>query len=696
MSPQHILATGPGLKAVPAADILVWVLLEIALIVLVARLVGHLFVKIKQPRVVGEIVAGILLGPSLLGLTLSGEIWPQQPLLVIQRLGDIALLFFMFLVGMELDVRLLRGREKQIGVVALAVVAVPVALGFVIAPTPWLDRPSFRPEGVSLTAYALFLGAGLSVTAFPVMARILMEKRMLRTQMGAVGVGAAAAITVLMFLAIAAASATARGQGLTSFKFGGPPYGPAQAALLTVLFVAVLILAVRPLLLRLTEGYDPDRGVRLEFLAVVFIGIFLSGVIGDRIGITHWVGSFLFGTVVPGWPGLRQDIADRMESTVTILLLPIFLAFSGIRTNLRLLRPSLIPGIILFLTMMIVAKLLIGTLASRGVGLKWRQAALLGVLLNCRGLLVLAVALIGLQLGVITPQMQLVFVMGAIITTMMTGPLFDALVEPQEAEPTAATLVPEAQRAALAVTPPGVRRVLVAIGNPLNAPALVKAGRALGGLDAPVELLLVRLIPLPEAVEFRSGINDTERDVTRTLKELRTLADLSRNLGASAVPLAFQSPDIPGDLVRLSADLGVDGVLMGWARPSVAQETVAALARRLVDDAPCTVAVFVDQAGTGLVPETRQPVLVLDEHVRPVAERIADALATTVATSAMETAEEQPAVAVVAECPPAGAAFGPEFEALSAHMGVPVFAVRPAAGLTAAYQGAGRAGQPAR
>ncbi|MFN8555897.1 MAG: cation:proton antiporter [Dehalococcoidia bacterium] len=140
-------AIGPGTRSIPAGDILVWVLVNIALILLAARLVGGLFARFNQPRVVGEIVAGILLGPSLLGLSLAGELWGQQPLLVIQRLGDIALLFFMFLVGMELDFKLLRGREKQIALVALAVVLGPVALGFAIAPTPFLNTRGLPPRG---------------------------------------------------------------------------------------------------------------------------------------------------------------------------------------------------------------------------------------------------------------------------------------------------------------------------------------------------------------------------------------------------------------------------------------------------------------------------------------------------------------------------------------------------------------------
>lgn len=677
MNPFNLLAAvGPGLKMVPGSDILVWVLLEIALIIIVARIVGFLFVKIGQPRVAGEIIAGILLGPSLLGLSLAGQIWPAQPLAVIQRLGDIALLFYMFLVGMELEVRLLRGKEKQIAIVSAAVVVVPLILGFLIAPS--LNSPSWKPHGVSMTAFALFIGSGLAVTAFPVMARILQEKRMMSTELGAVGVGSAAVVTLLMFFAIAGASAAGSGRGLTSFKFGGPPYSPAEAVVLTVLFILVLVLIVRPLLARLAAGYDPDHGVRLDFVALIYIGVFVTGVFGDRIGITQWVGSFLFGVVVPTQPGLRREISNSMEKMVSLLLLPIFLAFSGIKTNLRLLTPSLIPGLVLFLVMMIVGKLLVGALTGRAVGLKWKQAGLMGVLLNCRGLLILAVAIIGLQLGVITPQMQVVFVIGAIVTTMMTGPLVDALAEPEAATPSAATIVPPEQAAALALAPSGVRRILVAIGNPANAPELVRAGRALGGVDAPLELLLVRLIPLPEAQEFRRGPSDLELDVARSLKELRALADLIRGQGVSAIPLAFQSPDIAGDLIRLSSDLGVDTLLMGWARPSIAQETVAALARRLYEEARCSVAVLVDRGGTDIAAAGGSPVLVIGDAVRPAAERIAAVLKTNVRPASPDEIDRQPAAAIVAARAATGRVFGAGVDELVERSDAPVFVIRPA------------------
>ncbi|MBA3365054.1 MAG: cation:proton antiporter [Actinobacteria bacterium] len=424
-----------------SADVVAFVIADIAIILLVARAVGWLFVKAKQPRVVGEIVAGILLGPTVLGGTLAkaatpdapavdgsglvNELFPLQAFSVLSNLGQVGLVFFMFLVGLELDQRLLKGRGRQITLLALAVVIVPIGFGFLVGAV--LDSATWRPEGVDYTTFSLFLGAGLSVTAFPVMARILQEKGLIATQMGALGVGAAAAVTVLMFLVIAAASASAEGSGVVEqvgFK-----------ALLTVAFLAVLAFVVRPLMSFVTRGWR-EGGSLGEILGILLPLALLAGLAADQIGINALVGGFLFGLAVPARPGLSEAVIERMEEAVVLFLLPIFLAVSGLRTDFRLLELDMVVGLLLFLALMIIGKWGVGYVVGRGVGLASHQAHTMGVLLNCRGLLILVVALIGLQLGVITSEMQLVFVVGAIVTTLMTGPLIDHFLakEPVPAE----------------------------------------------------------------------------------------------------------------------------------------------------------------------------------------------------------------------------------------------------------------------
>ena len=424
------MLTGPKILAPP--DAFAFVLLDVAIVLTAARLVGMVFVRLRQPRVVGEIIAGILIGPTLLGGHLASaagagnvppsmagaglvdKIYPLQSFSFLNLVGQIGLVFFMFLVGLELDQRLLKGRGTQILVIALAAVAVPVALGFLVGAI--LGSATWKPEATSGTTFALFLGAALSVTAFPVMARILQEKGLMSTLMGAIGVGAAAVVTVVMFLAIAAASATAKG--------AGPISDVGVRLALTVGLLAVLLLVIRPLMRKILSSWEPGHPVA-GVLAMLLILALVAGLAADRIGINALVGGFLAGLAVPAKPGLAESVAEHMQDMVVLFFLPVFLAVSGLRTDLRLLTPDLIPGLLLFLVAMIVGKWGIGYATGRAVGLRSHQANTLGVLLNCRGLLILVVGLIGLQLNVITGQMQAVFVVGAIVTTLMTGPLVD-------------------------------------------------------------------------------------------------------------------------------------------------------------------------------------------------------------------------------------------------------------------------------
>jgi Kef-type K+ transport system membrane component KefB len=420
-------------------DVLAYVLADLAIILVAARIVGGIFAKLKQPRVVGEIIAGILIGPTVLGghlasaalptkaavngIGLTNRLYPLQAFSFLNLIGQVALVFYMFLVGLELDQRLLKGKGRQILTMAVAVVGVPVALGFLVGNV--LTSVQWRPAGVSMTTFSLFMGAGLSVTAFPVMARILQEKGLMASPMGAVGVGAAAVVTVLMFLVIAAASAAAKGSGLLNTV--GPKF------LLTLALIAGLMLIGRPIMTFLTRAYEPGKPLDGVMAPMLFLAL-ATGLAADRIGISALVGGFLFGLVVPNRPGMGEAVIERFQPAVVLFFLPVFLAVSGLRTDLRVLSGELVPGLLLFLGLMVVGKWGVGWIAGRAVGLRNDEANLIGVLLNCRGLLILVVALIGLQLGIITPAMQAVFVIGAIVTTLMTGPLVDVFL-PEEAVP---------------------------------------------------------------------------------------------------------------------------------------------------------------------------------------------------------------------------------------------------------------------
>jgi Kef-type K+ transport system membrane component KefB len=431
----------------PSDLVLGFVLLDVAIILLVAHTLGALARRLGQPNVVGEIVAGVFLGPTLLGRTvfawdhpwgflhcgdaiattqLGGRpsvtacLFPPQARSMLGILGQIAFILFLFLVGLELDWDLLKGKGKAIALVGVGVVAVSIGLGFLIGPLLYDEKfvAAFgTPAQPSRASFALMVGAMLSATAFPITARILQEKRLIRSPMGSIGIAAAATATVLVFLAVAGAADVATKQGHERL---------AVNFVLAGVYITALFVVVRPALAPLGRAYEVRGALTPGLFAAIFILLLASCYAADRIGINVIVGSFLTGVVMPARKELFQDMAARLGDLTVVVLLPVFLAFSGLNTDFSRLGVTFLPGIGLFLVVGIAGHWLGGAVFARLGGLSWAEGNVLGVLLNCRGLLVLVVALVAVDKGVISRPMQAGAVLMALVTTAMTGPLLDA------------------------------------------------------------------------------------------------------------------------------------------------------------------------------------------------------------------------------------------------------------------------------
>ena len=433
-------------RALPPDTVIGFVLFDIAVILLVARAVGSLAQRVGQPRVVGEIVAGILLGPTLLGPTLaqwdqpwsflscqdalaasmgtpsvSSCLFPPQSRAVLGAVGQIALTLFMFLVGLELDFALLRGKGRGIIAVALGVVAFPVALGFAVGPALYnatfafgFDDLATRPTSLGFT---LMVSAMLAVTAFPVMARILQEKGLTLSPMGSVGIAAAAVVTVLMFLVVLLGAGVARGAGTGEL---------ALRLTAALVYVAAMIFVVRPALAPIGTAFRAAGAVTPPMFGAVLALVFTSAAVAHALGINVIVGGFLAGLALPApRKDLYSALSTRLYDLTGVVLLPIFLAFSGLNTDFTRLSRAALPGLALFLVAGIVGKWLGGAVAARVGGLSWAEGNVLGILMNCRGLLILVAALAAVNANVISPILQVGAVLMALVTTMMTGPLFD-------------------------------------------------------------------------------------------------------------------------------------------------------------------------------------------------------------------------------------------------------------------------------
>jgi Kef-type K+ transport system membrane component KefB len=402
--------TGPVLVA--------YVLFDIFLIVILARVLGNLLAKIGQPRVVGEILAGILLGPTLLGDTLSQVVAPIPARGALSAIATLALILFMFLAGTEFDAARIKGRVGQAGVLALLSVAVPALLGFPVA--AFMYTEAFAAADIDFLPFALLLGSGLSVTAFPVMAHILMERGELNSPLGSLGVATAGMMSVLMFLYIAFAAAVAAG-GFSSFvvNFG-----------LILVFGVVSWFVLRPLLARTLPGMFQNGMLSGTGMAIVFGGMVLFGLITHLLDINALVGGFIWGLILPADPALRSHLAGKVRDIAMVLLLPVFFALAGFSTDLKLILPETLPIVALVLLAAIGGKF-IAALPAKAFGLSWRDAAVLGALFNTRGLLVLVVGLIGLELNIITILTFTIFVVVALVTNLMTLPLLNYLSRPR-------------------------------------------------------------------------------------------------------------------------------------------------------------------------------------------------------------------------------------------------------------------------
>jgi Kef-type K+ transport system membrane component KefB len=400
-------------------------LLALAAVVGAGRVLARVCAALGQPPVIGEVVAGILLGPSLLGRVAPDAAAWLFPAAAVPALGVVAqlgVILYLFLVGLELDPQALRGRAHASVAISHASIVVPFVLGAVLALGLY---PGLAGGGVPFTPFALFLGVSMSVTAFPVLARILTDRRLNRTGLGALALTCAAADDVTAWCLLALVVGVAR----------SAVGGALLTLALTAGYVAFVLGAVRPLLARLAarcEDGRPPQGA----VALVLVGLLLSSLATELIGVHALFGAFLFGAALPHDSALARALARRLGDLVTVLLLPAFFALTGLRTQVGLVSgagPWLACGLIVLVAS---AGKVGGTLAAARVsGLGWRDAAALGVLMNTRGLMELIVLNVGLDLGILSPTLFAMMVLMALATTAATAPLLELVAPAVRAAP---------------------------------------------------------------------------------------------------------------------------------------------------------------------------------------------------------------------------------------------------------------------
>jgi len=584
---------------------------QIALIVALSRAAGLLFVRLHQPQVMGEMLAGIILGPSVLGWMwpeIHALIFPPESIGYLQTLSQMGVVFFLFLIGLDLDPSLLLRRGKSAVAISASSIAVPFAMGVLL--TAVLYRPLFSGEVEKrFLATALFMGAAMSITAFPVLARIVLERNLHRSPVGVLSIACAAVNDLAAWCLLAVVVAIAQDYA-----------SPAQAigtALGAAAYVAVMFMAVRPFLHRLQIVYERGGSLNQNVIAVIFLLILASAYATERIGIHALFGAFVLGFIMPKGSRFVRHLSEKLEDFTVVLLLPLFFAYTGLHTQLALLNsPALLGYTVLIVAVACVGKFGGSALASRLSGSSWREASAIGVLMNTRGLIELVILNIGREMGVIGDRVFAMMVIMAMLTTAMTAPLL-AWIYPS---PTFAAIPARLRRTFGILVPvslPSSGRVLARLTHMLIGPPVAEG-------EPPGRVYALHLRRPVQHEAYRSGLDQGIEGEDPTLAPL---LEEARSLGVAAEPITLLSHDVAPDIAAIAEARQVDLVLMGYHKPVLGHTILGGTVHRVLSGCPTHVAILVDR-GLGSVARVLVPYLG-SEH-----DRLALALAGRLAQNA--------------------------------------------------------------
>ena len=577
--------------------------IAVVVVMLVARLFGLAAVKLGQPRVMGEVVAGIALGPTILGAVspgLQASLFPTDILPAFGIAANLGLIFYLFLVGLELDPRQLRGRVGQAAAISNTSVALPMMLGIAVAlPLYELVGPDKK-----FVAFALFMGVAMSITAFPVLARILVERRMLKRPVGALSLACAAIDDVTAWFLIALATAVA---------VAGSGSEVLETVLLAIVFCLGMALLIRPLLGRVSDAFDEAGRVPGGWVAAIFAGVLLSAYVTETIGIAVIFGAFVMGMIMPRNTGLTEDVTRRLEDFVVILLLPLFFAYTGLRTDIGLLdRPELWLMTLALIAVAIVGKLFGAMIAARLTGFNWRASTVIGTLMNTRGLTELIVLNLALEKGVLSEALFAMLVIMALLTTFMAGPMLKLLDPKNSFGAPVEEELEEARERSMMISTIAIpeKSILLAPQTDSALVQLRQLAEPLARSEPPRELILARLVEPPRAAAASGGLQTETRLLDRATGGVETARDELLEQGIAARSVALTSSDPGDDLSKLAASEEVDLLLIDGRRPLLGEGVPRGDVGTVLEKAPCDVAVLVAREGAAVLPTRDRGVLV--------------------------------------------------------------------------------------
>lgn len=570
-------------------DTVVLVLIQILIVIGLSRLIGLAFRRIKQPLVIGEIVAGIMLGPSLLSLIApnwSAVLFPPEAIPYLGVLSQIGLIFFMFLIGLELDPKYLKSQLDVAILISHVSILAPFSLGTMLA---LLLYPQVSNAGVSFTAFALFLGAAMSITAFPVLARIITENNLQRTRLGTLALTCAAVDDVTAWCLLALAIAVTRTNNMAAAL---------PTILESVIYITLMLTIGRTFLRKLATFYNRTGRLTQFMLAGIYMGVVLSALITELIGIHLIFGAFLVGAVMPKHAGLTRELAQKTEDFVLTFLLPIFFAYSGLRTQIGLLNRPMLWLLCALVVAVAVCGKYIGTYAAARVcGIADREAAALGWLMNTRGLTELIVLNIGLSLGVISPLLFTMLVIMALVTTFMTSPLLERtypkqLMQQEIVQPSVVEFEPN-YRILVPISNPGTQKGLIHLAVAIA----VGAHAPTGDRSASAAIYPLSLIQLEEEYAYESMPVEADRQIAIRSMQVRELVESIEppEMRAFVYPIVRVASDVAQETARVAELDRADLILLGWHRPAFSKNRLGGRVGQILSTAKTDVAVFIDR-----------------------------------------------------------------------------------------------------
>lgn len=554
-----------GLASIHVNDF-VHVLLALTLVIAAARLLGALFRWIHQPPVVGEMIAGIMLGPSLLGHlapSTAAYLLPESIAPLLQVISQFGVILYMFLVGLELDLSSLRSQARSTVMISHASIVAPFILGSLLA---LLLYPQLSNSSVSFTSFSLFIGVSVSVTAFPVLARILTDRRIHKTKMGRLTLACAAIDDVTAWCLLAVVVGIAQAHSGSALR----------TVLMAAGYVAIMLFAIRPLITRVTGWIDSRGRLSQGILAFVLLGILLSSLTTESIGIHSIFGAFVIGAIIPHNSGVARELTGKLEDFVIVFLLPAFFAFTGLRTQI-----GLVNGwhnwllCLLIVAVACLGKFGGGSVAARITGLKWKEASAIGVLMNTRGLMELIVLNIGLELHVISPTLFAMLVLMALATTLATTPALHFITSRGQLEKEARA-IEEANRPARI----GVERagVFIPVSSTSAITELIEVAARLSTADGPPPRVVA--VNRGNVTGVGTRVHEEESFALSRSPILAAALDAAWSRKLPITPQAMWAADPATEIVEAAERAQVRWLLLESQRSIFGAYPMAAYARR--------------------------------------------------------------------------------------------------------------------